>query len=301
MSFMLGNSGSPRWYAGPDHTFAEYLDRLATWGATSAEIVLHHGPYDERTARVHVIEPDWSFTVAEYQRRGIAVQLHVGLDRRFASSRWRDDRDGLKREFAPILALISTIADHQDRIVLVLHGAADVATSAQANDDATTGLLEWLAMEFETGTLPANAALELGAAKEGRQTASARSRASVLEIVQRVDSERVGICWDLAHDRENASIEPGWTVIPDDEFLRRVKHVHLHDLGEDGLAHYPLVLGSVPIAEQFTALSAAGPLPSLTMEVRWLCATRLGEPWTMLRKSYETVQHVLAGLRMRVS
>lgn len=298
MSLRLGNSGSPRWYTGPDHSFAGYLDHLTQWCSTSAEIVLHHGPYDERTARVHVIDPDWAVTVAGYQEHGIDVQLHVGLDRRFASSRWRDDRDGLRNEFEPILALAATIADRQEQIALVVHGASDTSASCEANDDATVGLLDWLASAFVTESLPVTAALELGAAKENLQTASARSRASVMEIVRRVGSDRVGICWDLAHDRENAGSEPDWDVVPDDEFLRRVVHVHLHDLGDDGLAHYPLVLGNVPFGAQLSALSAIGPLPSLTMEVRWLCATRMGEPWSMLGKSYEAVYDVLANLSL---
>lgn len=290
---LLGNSGAPRWYAGPDHSFDAYLEQLIRWGATSAEIVLHHGPYDERTERVHVIDPNWESTVSAYHDRGIAVQLHVSLDPRFATSRWREDRDALKSEFGPMLALLSTIADEQQRIVLVLHGASDARCSLKENESSTAGLLDWLASEFERESLPAYVALELGATKPGRPAAAARSRDSVMRIVTHVGSDYAGICWDVAHDRENDATDESWSEMPNERFLRHVVHVHLHDLGTDGLAHYPLVIGSVPFENQLGALAGLGPLPSITMEVRWLCATRLGDPWDMLGRSYLAVGQAL--------
>ncbi len=287
MIVRLGNSGSPRWYDAPNRGFHAYLDRLVEWGATSAEVVLHHGPYDERTARVHVVDPQWQATVRAYQERGIAVQIHISLDARFGTARWRVDREGLMREFEPIIGLTSEITELQERVAIVIHGAADPTALLFENEDATAGLLDWLSSEITTRKLPAFAAVELGAAKPGRESAAARCRASVLRIVRKVDSNRVGICWDMAHDRENAASETDWRVDPGDEFLNNVVHVHLHDIGDDGLAHYPLVLGTVPFVEQLGCLSRIGPLPSMTMEVRWYCASRLGDPWKMLGESYD--------------
>jgi len=304
LTVLLGNSGAPRWYFGPDRSFSEYLDRLVEWGATSAEIVLHHGAFDERTARVHVLEPDWRSTIQAYRACGLAVQFHVSLDQRFATSRWRRERDDLRDEYQPILRLLTEIAEEQPRIVLVLHGAVDLSATPEDNEDATVGLLDWLATEFSARSLPAKAAIELGAAKPGRESSAARSRSSVSNIVERVGSAQVGICWDTAHDIENAGIEDGWTLIPGNQFLRHVIHLHLHDLGDDGLAHYPLVLDRVPFAAQLESLARIGSLPSLTMEIRWYCASRLGDPWEMLGESYAVVERELrhiAALRDRAS
>ncbi len=296
MIIRLGNSGSPRWYDAPHRGFAAYLDRLVEWGATSAEVVLHHGPYDERTARVHVVDPHWRATVRSYQERGIAVQIHVSLDPRFATARWRVDQVGLKREFEPIVGLACEIADLQERLAIVIHGAADPNATTAENEDATVGLLEWLATEITRRELPAYAAVELGAAKPGRETAAARSRSSVLDVVQKVRSSRAGICWDLAHDIENSASERVWSVDPGTEFLRHVVHVHLHDLGDEGLAHYPLLLGTVPYAEQLGCLARVAALPSMTMEVRWYCASRLGDPWEMLGESYSAAWSTIEAL-----
>ncbi|HVB65649.1 MAG TPA: TIM barrel protein [Nitrolancea sp.] len=293
MTVLLGNSGAPRWYLGPERSFQAYVDLQVEWGATSTEIVLHHGDFDERTARVHVLEPDWRSTIRAYRERGLAVQFHVSLDERFATARWRHERDELRGEYLPLLRLLTEVAEEQQRIALVLHGAADPSATPTENRDATVGLLDWLATEFSVQSLPVYAAIELGAAKSGRESAAARSRRSVSEIVECVGSERVGICWDVAHDIENAPNEDGWTLIPGEQFLRRVVHMHLHDIGDDGLAHYPLLIGKVPFAAQLEALANICPLPSLTMEIRWYCASRLGDPWTMLGESYAVVAHAL--------
>ena len=294
---LLGNSGSPRWYTGEGRSFESYLDYLVACGATSAEMVLHHGPFDERTARVHVIEPVWLETVRGYQSRGIDVQVHVSLDQRFATSRWFHDRAGLKAEFEPIIGLVNTILENQDRVVLVLHGSSDPDLSLAQNEDGTVGLLDWLAERFDPIAPAALVGLELGAAKPDRPSAAARSRSSVESVVERVGHVTVGICWDLAHDRENGFRDSRWTPDPGEEFLSKVFHIHLHDLGHDGQSHYPLVLGTVPFKEQFEDLQNTAGVPSVTMEVRWRCALQLGEPWEMLARSYQHVLQVMDDIK----
>lgn len=272
-----------------------YLANLRHWGATSAEMVLHHGPADERTARVHVLEPDWAPMIRRYRENGIAVQFHVSLDPRFATQRWLDEPDALKREYGLILGTLGEVAADQGHTALVLHGASNGRREHDENRAATVGLLRWLAEEVERLPGEASVALELGAAKTERPGAMARSRSDVLSIVEEVDSRRVGICWDLAHDRENAALEPDWAPVPPRDFLRHVVHVHLHDLDEEGEAHCPLVFEHVPFREQLAALAGVGPLPAVTMEIRWRCAARLGDPWELLGESYRVAEAALAG------
>ncbi|MDI3339076.1 MAG: TIM barrel protein [Sphaerobacter sp.] len=299
MTALLGNSSAPRWYQGDPPRLDAYLERLRAWGATATEVVLHHGPADERTARVHLLAEDWERVLRRYRDAGIAVQVHVSLDPRFATHRWLDDPDALKREYAPLFRVLRDLAAEQGRAVLVLHGAGDPARSYADNRQATVELLAWLAEEAERLPGEVLIALELGAMKPDRPTATARSRDGVLALVRAVDSPRVGICWDLAHDCENAAHEAGWTTVPDADFLARVVHVHAHDLGDDGASHYPPLLGRVPVAEQLAALARTGRLPSITMEVRWRCAARLGDPWELLGESYRRVGAIVARLSRR--
>ncbi|HET9014788.1 MAG TPA: TIM barrel protein [Thermomicrobiaceae bacterium] len=293
MTVLLGNSGSPRWYMGEPERLERYLDHLRDWGATSTEMVLHHGPSDERTARVHVLRPDWEPMFQRYRDAGMAIQFHVSLDPRFATDRWAEDPDGLRAEYRPLLDAVGEVAADQGRTVLVLHGAGDPRRNREANQTATAGLLRWLADESERLPGDVHAAVELGAAKQHRPTAVGRSRAGVLDLVDDVGSPRVGICWDVAHDRENADREPDWTPVPCERFLRHVAHVHLHDLDDEGEAHYPLVCGRVPYPEQLAALASVDNLPSVTMEIRWRCAARLGEPWDLLGESYRAAERAM--------
>ncbi|MER3487033.1 MAG: hypothetical protein C4345_14710, partial [Chloroflexota bacterium] len=60
MAILLGSAAAPRWWDLDPAQLDAYLARLLSWGATSAELVLHHGPADEQTARVHITQADWS-------------------------------------------------------------------------------------------------------------------------------------------------------------------------------------------------------------------------------------------------
>lgn len=291
---LLGNSGSPRWYQGGPERLDQYLANLHLWGATSTEMVLHHGPADERTARVHVLEPDWEPMIARYREIGVAIQLHASLDSRFATERWLDEPDSLREEFLPILAVARALTTEQGRVVLVVHGAADDRRSRQDNQTATVGLLTWLGNEVEKMPGQALIALELGATKLDCPNRVARTRESVLDLVQAVGSPKLGICWDLAHDLENAAHDEGWATVPSPDFLKHVVHIHLHDLDAEGVSHYPLVTGRVPFPEQLQALARLGSLPSITMEIRWRCAERLGDPWDLLGQSYHVAAAALA-------
>lgn len=298
---LLGNSGSPRWYQEDAARLDDYIQHLIHWGATSTEMVLHHGEADERTARVHVLQPDWEPMIGRYRDAGIAIQLHASLDARFATERWLDDADALKREYLPLLGVLRDLAAEQGRCVLVMHGASDVGRSREENRAATVAFLRWLAERTAAMRGQALIALELGAAKPGRPTLVARSRADVQDLAAAVGSPNVGICWDLAHDLENAEREPGWEEIPEAAFLERVVHVHLHDLDEANVPHFPLVLGRVPFPTQLEALATGGSLStlSITMEIRWRCAERLGDPWSLLGQSYRIAETAIAEIERR--
>lgn len=291
---LLGCSGSPRWYQGDPGQLDRYIALLKQSGATAIEVVLHHGPADDRTARVHLLEQDWDRVLGAYRQAGLAVQVHVSLDPRFATQRWLGEPDALQSEYQPILDVVRSLAQEQRRVVLIVHGSGDPRLSEAENREATVGLLTWLAGETDLSDGKVLIGLELRAAVDNRP-AIGRSRASALDLVQAVNSPRVGICWDLAHDFENSRCEPGWTIVPEDAFLERVVHVHAHDIDNLWEPHYPLVLGTVPVAEQLAALAArpAG-VPSITMEVRWRCAERLGAPWDLLAASFQSIEQLLA-------
>jgi sugar phosphate isomerase/epimerase len=61
----------------------------------------------------------------------------------------------------------------------------------------------------------------------------------LLDIARDVDSTKVGFCWDIGHALSSVA-QDRLELDPPSEFLRRVIHVHVHDVAPDGDTHWPL-------------------------------------------------------------
>ncbi len=284
---LLGNAAAPRWYDLDDARLAQYVGFLTGVGATSAEVVLHHGPLDPRGRRVHLLEPDWRLVTRKFQAAGLTCQLHVSLDPRFDLARWGTDRRGLQAEHRPIIAAAIDIGEGQaSPAALVMHATSsgldrtrDGVAEAKAYFDWAGGLL---------AGAEANAILcpELRPARDRDDRRWDRSRASMTNLLTSLAHPKIGICWDLGHDWENRDKERAWTPAPDDSFLRLVRHVHVHDAGSDGALHHPLGVDRVPWRAQIAILESRRFAGALTMEIRYRYALAAGEPWTVLASCY---------------
>lgn len=91
--------------------------------------------------------------------------------------------------------------------------------------------------------------------------ASGESCNSIARIIDSLDSNTIGACWDFGHYRYNRLMfSADADALPGLNFLRRVRHTHIHGLGgPDGLTtHYPLCETNVPLKEYCDALINAG-------------------------------------------
>lgn len=286
MSRVLGNSGAPRWYDCSLERFGAYLDLLGECSATSAEIVLHDGEADEFTSRIHVLRPDWEDVIQGYRYRGLDVFVHGPLTPEFSPLSWtHDPRETLAR-YQPVLHQVAEIAEDQGYTTLVLHGLADLDRDRAENERVTGHFLDTIAESLDRWTDKVTVAIELRAFRDVRPYAAATTRGSILRVVDYARHPSIGICWDVAHDLESHIIRSSPWKTPDRTFLERVRHLHVHDLGHDDEPHCPPTIGRVPIGE---AISELPEIP-VTMEVRWRMAERMGEPWEILRKSYDAVR-----------
>lgn len=295
MAITIGSAAAPRWWNLDHAALDAFLASLRVWGATSAELVLHHGPADEQTARVHILEADWAEVIHRVHAAGLICHVHAPLSSRFSLRRWRRAHGELQQAYLPILATADRIAQLQGQpCVLVVHGASEPGTSAAANATATVEFLQWAASLCDWQFPGVYLALELRRRNVDSPAPDA-SRSDLVALIDRAGSARAGICWDLGHDWENRLTEPDWAPVPDPAFLRRVIHVHAHDAGPDDAVHYPLVAGRVPIEEQSAALLASGYAGSITLEIRYRYAAALGEPLAMLRASYARMLAAVSG------
>jgi sugar phosphate isomerase/epimerase len=293
MAIVLGSAAAPRWWDLDLAQLDAYLARLRSWGATSAELVLHHGPADEQTARVHIVQTDWSEVIRRFHAAGLICHVHAPLTPPFSLRRWHTERHDLQRLYLPILAAADQIAQHQgSTCVVVVHGANLPEAGEAANATVTIQFLDWAASHCERELPGVMLALELRRARAAAPMLDA-SRTGIVSLVERVASQKIGICWDLGHDWENRLTEQNWQPIPSPAFLSRVIHVHAHDAGPDGAVHYPLVTHRVPIDEHVAALRAYGFAGAITLEIRYRYAAALGDPLAMLQASYERMRQLL--------
>jgi sugar phosphate isomerase/epimerase len=84
------------------------------------------------------------------------------------------------------------------------------------------------------------------------------------ELLEVVERSGCGACWDLGHAHMNAA-RFGLPAEPSAELLRRVAHVHCHDVDDED--HQPLLFDRVPWGRHLTDLAAAGFDGTVILEV----------------------------------
>jgi len=291
----IGNAAAPRWFDCSLDRLDAYIAFLQACGATSTELVLHHGPADDWIARVHVLEADWFPVIQRFQDAGIDCHVHAPLHPRFGFDRWTNDPFLFASEWRPLLRVLVQLAERQrEPTTLVVHAAS---SNSDEGTRATVEALHWLLAEL--GGLSENVRIGI----ELRRPASTddaridRSRESLVEFVARQRDKRVGICWDIANDWQSAAIRAVPLTVPDASFLRLVNHVHLHDAGaSDDAVHHPLNLERVPWRPMVEALIGQGFADAVTMEIRYRHALDQGDPWLVMADSYQRLRSSLTVL-----
>jgi sugar phosphate isomerase/epimerase len=149
------------------------------------------------------------------------------------------------------LAIFAALPDVE--LILTIHAYAGASHSERWHADKTVDGFHLLL----EGT-PSNLrfALEVNRAREGRIDPG-NNYQGVLEMVERIDSPRVGVCWDFGHSTANAA-NGSSPLFPERDFLNRVIHTHIHDLSEKGTTHFPLTYGKTPLRDCIAFLDEAG-------------------------------------------
>ncbi len=70
----------------------------------------------------------------------------------------------------------------------------------------------------------------------------------LVRLVEATHSSYLGITWDMGHGWATQRRRPE-PQLPDEAFLTRVVHTHIHDLDPEARDHSPLVYGNAPLAE----------------------------------------------------
>jgi sugar phosphate isomerase/epimerase len=288
----IGNAAAPRWFDCSLDRLDEYIVFLQACGATSTELVLHHGPADDWIARGHVLEADWFPVIGRFQDAGIVCHVHAPLHPRFGFDRWTNDPLLSASEWRPLLRVLVQLAERQrEPTTLVVHAAS---SNSDEGTRATVEALHWLLAELGGLSENVRIGIELRRPASPDDARIDRSRESLVAFVARQRDKRVGICWDIANDWQSATMRALPLTVPDSSFLRLVNHVHLHDAGApDEVVHHPLSLERVPWRPMLGALIGQGFAGAVTMEIRYRHALDRGKPWPVLADSYRRLRSFL--------
>lgn len=200
---------------------------------------------------------------------------------------------GIRRDYGRMLDIAARYAP----ATVVVHGACSSTRPAADLEVDTLGFLGW-ALDRYTSL---DFALENLGADPGRTKVGA-NRGDLLQIMHRMNRPRLGICWDMGHMVMNyarAGEDP--TIMenstPELDWLRQVRHVHLHDISERGVDHYPLMYGRVPYRPWLVALLAAGFTGAVVFEIKGgqLAHLELSQILALLRNNIADVAGILEG------
>jgi sugar phosphate isomerase/epimerase len=268
----IGFNMHPLWAFG--ETLADFLEPLRAVGLSALEFELW--PNDPHWSRIPPL-------MEECRRLGFALCFHAPYRKPYALTGFAgQERAEVEAGYAPMLDIAARFAP----AAVVIHGAHSATRPRERLVADTVAFLEWTLARYPALTM----ALEnLG--PDPRRIKIGTERAEVLRIVEEIGNPRLGICWDMGHD-----VLAGRHGLPDEAWLRQVCHVHLHDIDERGIDHYPLIYGRVPWQTWLPALVRAGFTGVVTLEIKGgqLAGLGIEQAQQMLVDSVGEVRRLLA-------
>lgn len=234
-------------------SFEKYILALKTKGTDSIEI---------RKLSREVNEVDYDAVNTSIQKiwnAGMQITIHGDLTGDFTGD-----------SFSDIYPSMSYVLEHfqkyQSKIVMTLHALQEPSKSSEKSQDElkehTIDMLKEWTLIVETENLPIYFALENNRNKK-KSIDPGNSCKVVTEMVQRVNSKHLGICWDMGHLYSNLICETELDMqlgdLPQDDFLRKVYHTHIHGLNSLGRTHFPLTKNyDLPLELYVKALMEVG-------------------------------------------
>ncbi len=168
---------------------------------------------------------------------GLDVILHAHIPMELQGSHLADVYPWLD-------AILGELTQHQQELMFNVHTLSSETLDQQTLMGKTIENLKILSSMMENEEIPLTIAVEINRKKEVNDPST--NYENLVEICWQVDHPAVGIGWDIGHTYSNVlhSIIP---KEPPGEFIGRVIHTHIHDLGHNGQTHWPLRTGSLPL------------------------------------------------------
>lgn len=231
------------------HTLEEFVESLKSNGVNSIEIRKLSRRLEDDTYNAYngSIQKIWDM--------GLEITVHGDLTGDFSGEKFVDEYPAMKY-------ILENFQKYQSNLVITLHALqekrAESTFSSEELKDQTINLLKDWTQKVESENLPIYFALENNRNKE-KSVDPGNSCEAVVEMVTKVNSPHLGICWDMGHLYSNLMTESELNMkmddLPSNEFLEKVIHTHIHGLNSVGRTHFPLTEEyTLPIEDYVTAL-----------------------------------------------
>lgn len=269
---LIGFSMHPLWAEGRE--LGGFLGPLQAAGLAALEFTLD--PNDSCWSRFEALIDACADLglVLSFHAPYLAPHTLVGFD--------GDRRAEIQADYGPML----DIAARYGPAVVVVHGPESETRSREHLVADTVAFFEWALTRYPRLEF----ALEnLVSRPEGARVGD--DRAEMVRIVNIISHSRFGLCWDMGHDIKDERSITG----PDAQWLRLVRHVHVHDVNPEGDDHCPLVHGRVPYAPWLAGLIGMGFTGIVLLEIKGHQLEHLGRPHVreLVRQSIVKIAEVL--------
>lgn len=273
MSIDLGFALHPKWVEQSGRE--NFLAPLKAAGMTVLEFTLHPEGAEWEPMRL---------LAEECVRAGYRCHFHAPYKDPFSPAGFASARRAeLEQLFAPPIEFAERMARLGDYApALVIHGAHGKTSLAELTDD-TRQFLAWVMEQ----TRHSRVMLEILPPKPGYVRLS-ETYEQVANLVREFNHPRLNICWDFGH-----TVLQGYTGAPPDDFLRRVRHVHIHDINDAREDHFPLIFGNVPWQDDLRALMRVGFDGAVVMEINGYRASSVERLNERLAESFALMSNVL--------
>lgn len=246
MPIELGFALHPKWVERIGRE--NFLAPLKAAGMSALEFTLH--PEGDEWSPMRAL-------VEECVRAGYRCHFHAPYQGSFNADCFASER---REELMRLYAVPLDFAEQMAQVggyapALVIHGAHGTSPLAQLTEDTRQFLLWVLERTQHLYVMLENLPPKKGFVRMGE------TPEQVSALVRAINHPRLNVCWDFGH---SVLQKQG---LPPEDFLRAVRHVHIHDINAAGEDHFPLVFGNVPWQADLRALMHVGFAGTVVMEI----------------------------------
>jgi sugar phosphate isomerase/epimerase len=247
----IGFTMHPRWLG--DGDLSAFIEPLCLVGLSALEFEL-----DQNLPAW----PEFGPLMEKTTTQGLDLSFHAPFHpphtlKGFSGSQ----REAIKQDYQPMLAVAEAWGKRLGSTrTVVIHAAT-------SHKPADRDKLEADTLAFFTWALEAFPhicfALENNAPAKEDEVKIGERLEDVLRIIHSIENERLQACWDVGHDfmfRGSGD--------PPVEWLKAVKHVHVHDVNDQGVDHFPLIYQHVPHRSWLPQLCDTGRAEIAVLELK---------------------------------